>query len=103
MKERTPRVNWAELLSVVLRLEPPQPREPGRCRAPHGKATWADVYPKGLRGLSTRLAYCSGGPVSGPPRLLCSCPLPRRHAGGVGACRPSLRSDRRSLVRTEVL
>ncbi|WP_257454160.1 hypothetical protein [Archangium lipolyticum] len=34
------------------------------------------MYPKGLRGFSTRLAYCSGGPVSGPPRLLLSCPLP---------------------------
>jgi hypothetical protein len=61
---------------VVLRLEPPQPREPVPCRAPHGKAAWADVYPKGLRGFSTRLAYCSGGPVSGPPRLLRSSPHP---------------------------
>lgn len=37
----------------------------------HGKAAWADVYPKGLRGFSTQLAHCSGGPrprhSSAPP------------------------------------
>jgi hypothetical protein len=37
---------------VVLRLEPPQPRAPGSCRAPAGSAARAGVYPKGLRGLS---------------------------------------------------
>jgi hypothetical protein len=30
-------------------------------RAPHGRAAWAGVYLKGLGGLSTRLAHCSGG------------------------------------------
>ncbi|HEY0096147.1 MAG TPA: hypothetical protein VGB96_17595, partial [Archangium sp.] len=45
------------------------------------------MYPKGLRGFSTRLAYCSGGPVSGPPRLLRSSPLP--HPGLSPAYTPS--------------
>src|SRR5689334_16976827 len=62
---------------VVLELKPPAPTEPGACRAPHGRAAWAGVYPKGQRGFSTRLAHCSGGPpsaallaTSAPGRLL---------------------------------
>ena len=89
---------------VVLRLKPPQPREPGPCRAPHGRAAWAGVYPKGLRGFSTRLAHCSGGPRQRPssaPALqpspstgllfaLCvRVPLsPRAHEKPVGGRRP---------------
>jgi hypothetical protein len=49
---------------VVLTLKPPAPTAPGPCRAPHGRAAWAGVYPKGRRGFSTRLAHCSGGPPS---------------------------------------
>jgi hypothetical protein len=47
--------------------------EPSPCRAPHGRAARAGVYSKGLSGLSTRLAYGSGGPSQRPssaPALL---------------------------------
>ncbi|WP_245591669.1 transposase [Cystobacter fuscus] len=40
----------------------PEPKGPVTYRAPHASAAWAVVYLKGLRGLSTRLAHCSGGP-----------------------------------------
>jgi hypothetical protein len=77
---------------VVLRLESPQPREPGPCRAPLGRAAWAGVFPKGLRGFSTRLAHCSGGPrlraLLGP----CS-PALTLH-------RPSIRPMRQVLGKT---
>ena len=57
--------------SVVLKLKPTRPREPSACRAPEGRAARASVYPKRLRGFSTRLAHCSGGPrqrsSSAPP------------------------------------
>ncbi|HEX5749567.1 MAG TPA: hypothetical protein VFZ09_25280 [Archangium sp.] len=56
-------LNHAQL---VLRLKPPGPREPGPCRAPHGRAAWAGVYPMGLRGFSSRLAHCSGDPRPRP-------------------------------------
>jgi hypothetical protein len=61
---------------VVLRLEPPQPREPGPCRAPAGSAARAGVYPKGLRGFSTAWRTARAAPVSGPPRPLRSSPPP---------------------------
>jgi len=38
-----------------------EPKGPAPYRAPHGRAAWAVVHLKGLRGLSTRLAHCSGG------------------------------------------
>lgn len=38
------------------------PTGPVPQRAPQGRAAWADVYFKGLRGLSTDRAHDSGGP-----------------------------------------
>jgi hypothetical protein len=42
------------------------PTGPDSCRAPDGRAAWASVALKGLRGLSTDRAHCSGGPCQRP-------------------------------------
>ena len=67
-KERTARVDWAGLLrrtrGVEAQAAPAKRAKP--CRAPEGSAARAGVYPKGLRGFSTRLAHCSGGPRQQP-------------------------------------
>ncbi len=98
MKERTPRVDWAELLKRTFdfdvfacmrcggRLESlgvregrdsKQPSGPSPCHAPDGSALWAGVYLTGLRRLSTGREHHSGGPVSGPPRPLGPLPPPQ--------------------------
>jgi hypothetical protein len=42
-----------------------------------GRRPGPTCLPSGSSGFSSRLADCSGGPVSGPPRLLRSCPHPQ--------------------------